>query len=300
MIDCLTESWERRKYECKATRRMTKRSAFKASSFSGGVFCDQQIAVERRREPMSYECGECEMDWRRGHAESCSFYKRPNAGEMPGHVRETLQASPEPKPQTQAETQGSPPSDSEFDRGYAEGYRSPSLLLAKYQVGHHASRKNCQCEPCVWANSILKDIAKSRNPDVSRIIIEEPKRVSFTISGEGYVVEQDQYYFTIASRGLEITCWRNETELRPYVKPAPVAPVKPMGAPKSQPDYKPAYDEINEVRGRAEKLLGYKYLGWNWVHALVDKLEKQAVKPMDAPMDASEPETRPAPKVGKS
>ena len=34
---------------------------------------------------MSYECGECEMDWRRGHAESCSFYKRPNAGEMPGH-----------------------------------------------------------------------------------------------------------------------------------------------------------------------------------------------------------------------
>jgi hypothetical protein len=46
---------------------------------------------------------------------------------------------------------------------------------------------------------------------------------------------------------------------------------KPVGA---EPDYKPAYMAIWEVRERADKLLDGKYLGWNWVHALVDKLEK--------------------------
>jgi len=38
--------------------------------------------------------------------------------------------------------------------------------------------------------------------------------------------------------------------------------------------YKSAWEEINMSYDRAIKLLGPEYLGWNWVHALVDKLEK--------------------------
>jgi hypothetical protein len=49
--------------------------------------------------------------------------------------------------------------------------------------------------------------------------------------------------------------------------------------PTAAPDYKTAYDEINKVRDRADKLLDAKYLGWNWVHALVDKLEKLCAPP---------------------
>lgn len=40
-----------------------------------------------------------------------------------------------------------------------------------------------------------------------------------------------------------------------------------------------AYDEIHEVYDRAVKVLPAGYLGWNWVHALVDALEKQRAAP---------------------
>ena len=44
--------------------------------------------------------------------------------------------------------------------------------------------------------------------------------------------------------------------------------------PPARPDYEPAWREINQVYDRGVNLLGSEYIGWNWVHALVDKLEK--------------------------
>jgi hypothetical protein len=41
-----------------------------------------------------------------------------------------------------------------------------------------------------------------------------------------------------------------------------------------QDGIKLAYEGIQEVRERANKVIPAKYLGWNWVHALVDMAEK--------------------------
>lgn len=40
------------------------------------------------------------------------------------------------------------------------------------------------------------------------------QKVHFLVSGEGRIVQRDKYYVTIATRGLEMTCWRDELRLQ--------------------------------------------------------------------------------------
>jgi hypothetical protein len=47
--------------------------------------------------------------------------------------------------------------------------RSPSLAFARYQLGHHASRENCQCEPCIWAKLIVIAAEEAESPDFKGI-----------------------------------------------------------------------------------------------------------------------------------
>lgn len=70
-------------------------------------------------------------------------------------------------------------------------------------------------------------------------------------------------------------CWTNaETGYLELCAVGEKIRLDETAAKPATPDYKPAWDEINRVRDTADKLLGTEYLGWNWVHALVDKLEK--------------------------
>lgn len=42
---------------------------------------------------------------------------------------------------------------------------------------------------------------------------KEGDRIKFTIKGDGRLVERDEYYTVIASRGLEMTCWNDELQI---------------------------------------------------------------------------------------